>query len=82
MVRHNEHSIKFLYLNDLLHVLQITFADIRPDKSIKKSERKKNVMTKLMKALLPLNPLIADAITLIIVETVIISKCSKLNSFL
>ena len=81
MVRHNEHSIKFLYLNDLLHVLQITFADIRPDKSIKKSERKKNVMTKLMKALLPLNPLIADAITFIIIQTVRISKCSKLNSF-
>ena len=80
MVRHNEHSIKFLYLNDLLHVLQITFADIRPDKSIKKSERKKNVMTKLMKALLPLNPLIADAITFIIIQTVRISKCSKLNS--
>ena len=39
-------------------------------------------MAKLMKALLPLNPLIADAITLIIVETVKISKCSKLNSFL
>ena len=81
MVRHNEHSIKFLYLNDLLHVLQITFADIRPDKSIKKSERKKNVMTKLMKALLPLNPLIADTITFIIIQTVRISKCSKLNSF-
>ena len=81
MVRHNEHSIKFLYLNDLLHVLQITFADIRPDKSIKKNERKKNVMTKLMKALLPLNPLIADAITFIIIQTVRISKCSKLNSF-
>ena len=62
-------------------MLQITFADIRPDKSIKKSERKKNVMTKLMKALLPLNPLIADAITFIIIQTVRISKCSKLNSF-
>ena len=41
MIRHNEHSIKFLYLNDLLHVLQITFADIRPDKSIKKKRKKK-----------------------------------------
>ena len=40
MVRHNEHSIKFLQLTDLLHVLQITFGDIRPDKSIKKRERK------------------------------------------
>ena len=39
MVRHNEHSIKFLHLTDLLHVLQITFADIRPDKSIKKREK-------------------------------------------
>ena len=35
-----------------------------------------------MKALLPLNPLIADAITFIIIQTVRISKCSKLNSFL
>ena len=41
MVRHNEHSIKFLQLTDLLHVLQITFADIRPDKSIKKMREKK-----------------------------------------
>ena len=80
MVRHNEHIITFLQLTDLLYVLQITFADIRPDKSIKK--RDKNVMTKLMKALLPLNPLIADAITFSIVETARISKCSKLNRFL
>ena len=79
MVRHNEHSIKFLQVTDLLHVLQITSADIRPDKSLKK---RKNVMTKLMKALLPLNLLIADAITFIIIETVRISKCSKLNRFL
>ena len=49
-------------------MLQITFADIRPDYSIKK--REKNVMTKLIKALLPLNPLIADAVTFIIVKTV------------
>ena len=42
MVKHNEqHSIKFLKLTDLLHVLQITFADIRPDKSIKKIFLKK-----------------------------------------
>ena len=81
MVRHNEHSIKFLQLTDLLHVLQITFADIRPDKSIKKRERKKNVMAKLLKALLPLNPLVADAITFIIIETVRISKCFKLVFF-
>ena len=39
-------------------------------------------MTKLMKALLPLNPLIAAAINFIIVETARISKCSKLNSLL
>ena len=69
MVKHNQHLIKFLQLTDLLHVLQITFADIRPDNSIKK-KREKNVMTKLIKALLPLNPLIADAVTFIIVKTV------------
>ena len=80
MVEHNGHSIKFLQLTDLLNALQITLADIRPDKSLK--TREKNVMNKLMKALLPLNPLIADAITLIIRETPRISKCSKLNSFL
>ena len=50
---------------------------------IKERERgKKIVMTKLMKALLPLNPLIVDAMTFIIIETVRIPKCSKLNSFL
>ena len=76
-VRYNEHWIKFLQLSDLLHLSLITFADIRPDKSIKKRDRK-NVMTKLMKALLPLNLLIADAIT----GTVRISKCSKLNKFI
>ena len=38
MVRYNEHSIKFLHLSDLLHVLQVTLADTRPDK---KKERKK-----------------------------------------
>ena len=80
MVRHNEHSIKFLQLTDLFHVLQITLADIRPYKSIKKE--RKNMMIKLMKALLPLNLLIVNAITFIIRETVRISKCSKLNSFL
>ena len=82
MVRHNEHSIKFLQLTGLLHVLQITLVDIRPDKSIKKKKKeKKNMMTKLMKALLLLNLLIADAITFIIIETVRISKFSKLNIF-
>ena len=53
MVRHNEYLIKFLQLTDLLEVLQ-TFAGIRQDKVIKKD--KKNVMTKLMNALLSLNP--------------------------
>ena len=67
-------------------MLQVTFADIRPDKSIQKKNKRKrgrekiNAMIKLMKALLPLNPLIANAITFIIIETVRISKCSKLNS--
>ena len=82
MVRHNEHSIKFLQLTDLLHVLQITFANIRPEKSIKKREREKDVIANLMKAFLPLNPLIAAAIAFIVIETVRISKYSKLNSFL
>ena len=42
MVRHNEHSNKFLKQTDLLHLLQINFADIRPGKSIEKErERKK-----------------------------------------
>ena len=41
MVRHNEHSIKFLQMTNLLHVLQITFANIRPDKLIKKKGEKK-----------------------------------------
>ena len=82
MVRHNEHSITFLQLTGLLHVLQINLADIRPDKLIKKEKKrdKKNVMTKLIKALLPLNLLIADAITFIIIETVRISKFSKLKT--
>ena len=37
MVRHNEYSIEFLQLTDLLHALQITFAD----KSIKKKKKKR-----------------------------------------
>ena len=61
-------------------MLQITFAEIKPDKSIKK--RKKSMVTKLMKALLPLNPLIADAITFTIVETVRISKLQHSLSIL
>ena len=41
MVKHNEHSIKFLQLTDLLHVLQITLVDIRPDKLKKRKKEKK-----------------------------------------
>ena len=40
MVTYNEHSIKFLQLTNLLHVLQISLADIGPDSSIKKRTRK------------------------------------------
>ena len=82
MVRYNEHSIKFLQLTGLQHVLQISLADIRPDRSIKKKKKgEKNMMTKLIKGLLPLNLLIADAIIFIIIETVRISKFSKPNIF-
>ena len=42
MVRHNEYSIRFIPLTDLLHVLQEILPDIRPD-------QKKNVMNKLVK---------------------------------
>ena len=42
MVRHNEHSIKVLQMTDLLHVLQISLADIRPKKSIKREREKHN----------------------------------------
>ena len=38
MVRHNEHSSKFLQLIDLLHMLQVTLANIRPDK-LKKEKK-------------------------------------------
>ena len=78
MVRYDEHSIKFLQLTDSLHVLQITLAD----NSQVNKKKEKNVMTKLMKALLPLHPLIADSISFMVTETVRVSKCSKLNSFL
>ena len=40
MARHNEHSISFLQLTDLLHVLQVTLPGTRQDK-LKKKERKK-----------------------------------------
>ena len=39
MVRHNEHPIRFLQPTDLLHLSQLTFVDIRPDKSIKKKKK-------------------------------------------
>ena len=39
MIRHNEHTIKFLQLTDLLHMLQVTLADVRPDKSMKKEKK-------------------------------------------
>ena len=44
MVRHNEHSITFLQLTGLLHVLQINLADIRPDKLIKKEKKETKKM--------------------------------------
>ena len=47
-----------------------------------KKEREKDVIANLMKAFLPLDPLIAAAIAFIVIETVRISKYSKLNSFL
>ena len=42
MVRHNEYSIRFIPLTDLLHVLQEILPDIRPD-------QKKKGMNKLVK---------------------------------
>ena len=61
MARHNEHSISFLQLTDLLHVLQVTLPGTRQDKLKKKEKKRKkttkrkeeNVMIKLVKALLP-----------------------------
>ena len=60
MVKQIEPSIKFLQLIDLLHVFQVTLADIRQES--KKKERKKrqkgkkeNVMTKPVKGLVPPN---------------------------
>ena len=41
-LEHNEHSIKFLQLTHLLHVLQITLAEIRPNKLIKKKKKIEN----------------------------------------
>ena len=67
MVRHNEHSITFLQLTDLVHVLQVTLADFKPDKLLKSKEKMwslKNIRTFVFR------------------ETVKILKCSKDNSFL
>ena len=70
MVRHNEYSIKFLELTDLLHLLQIQYnllqitnllLTLDQTSQLKKRKKEKNVMPKLMKALLPLNPLISYA---------------------
>ena len=64
MIRHNKLSTKFLQLTDLLYVLQVTLADVKPDKlktrkegTKKKKKRKKTkkeekVMTTLVKTLL------------------------------
>ena len=41
MVRHNGHSIKFLQVTDLLHVLEVILADIRPGKLKKERKKKK-----------------------------------------
>ena len=41
MARHNEHSISFLQLTDLLHVLKLTLPGIRQDKLKKKKKEKK-----------------------------------------
>ena len=38
MVRHNEYSIRFIPLTDLLHVLQEILPDIRPDQKKKCDE--------------------------------------------
>ena len=40
LLHFNEHWITFLQLTDLLHVFQVTLADIRPDRSIKKIVKK------------------------------------------
>ena len=63
MIRHNKPSTKFLQLTDLLYVLQVTLADVKPDKlktrkkgtkkkKEKKTKKEENVMTTLVKTLL------------------------------
>ena len=41
MIRHNKLSTKFLQLTDLLYVLQVTLADVKPDKLKTRKERTK-----------------------------------------
>ena len=64
MIRHNKLSTKFLQLTDLLYVLQVTLADVKPNKAKirkegkkkkkkrKKTKKEENVMTTLVKTLL------------------------------
>ena len=62
MVRHNEHSMKFLQLTDLLHLLQVTLAlwqtldqtNLKNEKKKKKKNKRKkeNVVTRLVEAFL------------------------------
>ena len=50
MVRHNEHSMKFLQLTDLLHVLQVTLALWQTlDQTSLKNEKKKKKKKKRKK---------------------------------
>ena len=58
MVGCNEHSIKFIQLTELLHVLQVTQTDKTRHKNQiimknKKRMKEENVMAKLVKGLLP-----------------------------
>ena len=56
MIRHNKPSTKFLQLTDLLYVLQVTLADVKPDKlktrkkgTKKKKKKKENKKVKKKK---------------------------------
>ena len=88
MIRHNKPSTKFLQLTALLYVLQVTLADVKPDKlktrkkgTKKKKEKKENKKGRKCDDYTCKNfvsyPLIADTITFILKETVRISKYSK-----
>ena len=88
MIRHNKLSTKFLQLTDLLYVLQVTLADVKPNKAKirkegtkKKKEKKENKKGRKCDDYTCKNfvsyPLIADTITFILKETVRISKYSK-----